>query len=270
MSKPVSVQQSKSSSKLVFLPSGEEGMWGLLVSSASVSLLICKMPRIRKPLSISEKYAIIKDVESKRKTQTEICKEKGIPPSTVNTILKKSRDKIISDYESENGNPERKRVRGSDFPEVDEALLMWLQNARAANMTVHGPDLLFKANEFTRNFADLGMEKYKKADFRLGYVDKFKKRHLIGNRLVTGESAAVNQETVAEWQATKLGEIRKKYATVDIFNADETGFFYKLLPNQTLAFKHEKCKGGKLSKERITVLVGASMEGKFAHLFTNF
>ncbi|XP_063230823.1 tigger transposable element-derived protein 4-like [Bacillus rossius redtenbacheri] len=38
-------------------------------------------------------------------------------------------------------------------------------------------------------------------------------------------------------------------------------FFFKCTPDKTLAFKSEKCHGGKLSKERVTLLVGANMDG---------
>ncbi|GBN71081.1 Tigger transposable element-derived protein 4 [Araneus ventricosus] len=50
-------------------------------------------------------------------------------------------------------------------------------------------------------------------------------------------------------------DIIRNYDEKDIFNADETGLFYKLTPNQTLKFKGEKCVGGKLSKVGITILV---------------
>ncbi|XP_053377288.1 uncharacterized protein LOC123545424 [Mercenaria mercenaria] len=48
----------------------------------------------------------------------------------------------------------------------------------------------------------------------------------------------------------------------DIYNADETGLFFKLTPDKTLEFKNVKCVGGKRSKERITVLVCANMTGE--------
>ena len=48
---------------------------------------------------------------------------------------------------------------------------------------------------------------------------------------------------------------------VDVFNADETGLFWKSLPDKTLHMKGEQCSGGKKSKERITVLVCANMTG---------
>lgn len=37
--------------------------------------------------------------------------------------------------------------------------------------------------------------------------------------------------------------------------------FFKLTPDKTLSFKHEKGSGGKMSKERITVLVCGNMAG---------
>ena len=38
-----------------------------------------------------------------------------------------------------------------------------------------------------------------------------------------------------------------------IFNADETGLFYNMLPNKTLTYKGEKCFGGKHYNEQLTV-----------------
>jgi len=51
------------------------------------------------------------------------------------------------------------------------------------------------------------------------------------------------------------------YAPRDIFNADESGLLYKCLPDRTLTFKGEKCHGGKHSKERVTILFTANMDG---------
>lgn len=53
----------------------------------------------------------------------------------------------------------------------------------------------------------------------------------------------------------------KDYELKDIFNADETGLFFKCLPDKTLIFKNEKCHGGKLSKERLTILLATNMTG---------
>lgn len=42
---------------------------------------------------------------------------------------------------------------------------------------------------------------------------------------------------------------------------DECGLFYNMLPDKTYAYKGENCNGGKVSKERLTILVGANMDG---------
>ncbi|GBL74291.1 Tigger transposable element-derived protein 6 [Araneus ventricosus] len=45
----------------------------------------------------------------------------------------------------------------------------------------------------------------------------------------------------------------------DIFNADETDLFYRVLPEKTLCLEGEKCSGGKISKERLTLLLCCNM-----------
>jgi hypothetical protein len=78
-----------------------------------------------------------------------------------------------------------------------------------------------------------------------------------------GESAAVRESDVLhEWKDLKLRQILDTFAPRDIYNADETGLFWKALPDRTLTFKNERVSGGKLSKERVTCLVCDSMAGE--------
>ena len=78
---------------------------------------------------------------------------------------------------------------------------------------------------------------------------------------VSGESAFVCEVQTKEWLKTVFAEIRTSYSDEQIFNADETGLFFKMTPNKTLKFKGDKCSGGKMSKDRVTVLVVANMTG---------
>ena len=64
-----------------------------------------------------------------------------------------------------------------------------------------------------------------------------------------------------DWVCITWPEIRWSYKDEDIFNGDEAGIFYKLTPDKTFKFKNEKCIGGKLSKQRVTVFVCANMTG---------
>ena len=62
-----------------------------------------------------------------------------------------------------------------------------------------------------------------------------------------GESAAVDQAVVGAYKA-QIPDLIGRYTDDDVYNLDEFGLFYKMMPDQTLAFKGNKCHGGKKSK----------------------
>ena len=46
-----------------------------------------------------------------------------------------------------------------------------------------------------------------------------------------------------------------------IFNSDEFGLFFKMMPDKSYVFKGQICHGGKESKEGLTVLACANSDG---------
>ena len=56
------------------------------------------------------------------------------------------------------------------------------------------------------------------------------------------------------------------YEPRNIYNMDETGLFYRALPDKTLRVKGEACSGGKKSKDRITLALCVNMEAEFEKL----
>jgi hypothetical protein len=51
-----------------------------------------------------------------------------------------------------------------------------------------------------------------------------------------------------------LTTLLSEYQPENQFNADETGLFYRQMPGKRVVQKGEKCKDGKLSKEKVSVL----------------
>ncbi|XP_072143609.1 tigger transposable element-derived protein 4-like [Dermacentor andersoni] len=94
-----------------------------------------------------------------------------------------------------------------------------------------------------------------------GWLTRFKDRNGLVFRIIAGEAAAADATACRDLRAERLPEIMRQFKDDDIYNVDETALFFKLLPTKSMAFKGEKCTGGKLSKERLTVLVGANMSG---------
>jgi hypothetical protein len=83
-----------------------------------------------------------------------------------------------------------------------------------------------------------------------GWLQSFKERHGISFKTVQGEAGAVNSRSLLEWQHKVLQPLLKQFSADDVFNLDETGLFWQLLPNKTMAFRGERCTGGKKSKQR--------------------
>jgi len=68
-----------------------------------------------------------------------------------------------------------------------------------------------------------------------------------------GESAEVSVEITDAWLES-LPSLLGDFEPRDVYNADETGLFFNVLPDRTLAYKGESCHVGKHSKDRLTVL----------------
>ncbi|GLV46677.1 cag, partial [Carabus blaptoides fortunei] len=86
-----------------------------------------------------------------------------------------------------------------------------------------------------------------------GWLNKFRIRHNISFKAISGEGAAVIAEDVSSI-LEKCPSLIKGYSPRDIYNADETGLYFRALPNKTLTFKKEKCVGAFELIKKITPL----------------
>lgn len=78
---------------------------------------------------------------------------------------------------------------------------------------------------------------------------------------LSGESADVDTGVIADWKE-RLVTLCDGFVEEDIFNMDESGFFYRSLPSKSFVTNSDTCNGGKMSKERLTVLFCCSMKGE--------
>ena len=70
-----------------------------------------------------------------------------------------------------------------------------------------------------------------------GWLDNFKERHGIVFKAMQGEAAAVDLESVDKWRQDVLSKLLTEYAPANVFNVDETGLFWRLMPDKTMTFK---------------------------------
>ncbi|XP_039967465.1 tigger transposable element-derived protein 6-like [Bactrocera tryoni] len=158
-------------------------------------------------------------------------------------------------YLSLPSNTKRKRQKLPEYPELEKRVLTWFLQCRESNTIPVGGNLLKeKAKVYA---AKLGLTQFNASN---GWLDNFKKRNNVSFKKVCGESAAVDDEVCVQWREN-IQKLIENYEPKNIFNADETGLFYKCLSDRTLSLKGQSCHGGKLSKDRLTLLLAANMDG---------
>ena len=64
-----------------------------------------------------------------------------------------------------------------------------------------------------------------------------------------------------------MNEIINNYDSNEIYNCDETGMFWRLLPNKTFSFEKDSRKGIKKSHDRVTVLLITNWNGNDKDIF---
>ena len=84
---------------------------------------------------------------------------------------------------------------------------------------------------------------------------------------VSGEPEKVIKEMTAPWEETNLPIILTRYQLKSIFNADEFGLFYEVLPSKSLHFRGKHCSGGKHSKVRLTGIAASNALGEKIPMF---
>ena len=90
-----------------------------------------------------------------------------------------------------------------------------------------------------------------------GWLESFKTRHNIRCAASSSDAADVNPTVVDNWKE-RLETILERYAPEDIYDADETGVFFRAMPIKSLVVPGEQCSGGKKSKDRLTLLLACS------------
>jgi hypothetical protein len=192
--------------------------------------------------------------EESWREQVNIAKRLGLAPSTLNSIFAKKDE--IREQTEKCGNASKKRKTGREltFAELESVLFTWYQHAWVSDIPVEGTILRGKANMIA---AELNIENFTASN---DWIARFKDRHGLVYKKLARESAVVDSERMEAW-LERLPSLLEGYEQRDIYNADERGLFYNMLPDRTLALKGESCHGRKNSKDRLTVLLCVNSDG---------
>ena len=103
--------------------------------------------------------------------------------------------------------------------ELNSILHQWFCGARAMGFPITGPIL----QEKTRQIAvSVGKENFAALE---GWLSKWKTRYNVKSYNICGESDAIDKPLAETWKAN-LNQLCHGYDLADIFNMNETGYFF--------------------------------------------
>ncbi|GFX21658.1 tigger transposable element-derived protein 1 [Trichonephila clavipes] len=96
-----------------------------------------------------------------------------------------------------------------------------------------------------------------------GWLTGFLKRNALHNIKITGESATAHEGAAKIFPEEQAKIIEDgDYSADQVFNADETGLYWKKMPNRTYIAKDETTASGhKASNDRVTLLLCSNASG---------
>ena len=215
--------------------------------------------RKRKQFSIKDKIDIIDQVKN-GKSRSAVTKEFSVPEATLRGWLK-DEDRLRSSL-SEMDNPEekRKRLRGAQDKELDKAVMTWFTQARTEGTPISGPNIQHQAQKY-HSMLHPTDDSFKSS---AGWLRNFKVRHGIQQVTIRGEQCSADEEAAQAYPE----ELKKMledggFLPEQVYNCDETGLYFKMLPDKTLAQKTDdnKTLGFKQCKNRLTALLCCNSTG---------
>ncbi|XP_055527977.1 tigger transposable element-derived protein 2-like [Wyeomyia smithii] len=191
-------------------------------------------------------------------------KKYGIGSSTVTRIIqKKEAIRGAANKFKEYGVTNRKTLKEQTFPLLEEALYVWILQQRQSNILLTVDVLKTKAELLFKMFQDRGLYKVNSFASSDGWMHRFKQRFGLRVKAVAGEKASVNVEAYLNFKTVLLKKIQEmKLSISQIFNADESALFIKLLATRSVVTCNETVASGrKQNKTRYTFMPCANVDG---------
>ena len=102
--------------------------------------------------------------------------------------------------------------------------------AQSRKVPINRPVLMQKAEEIAKQ---LGHDQFKSSD---GWFNRWKKKHDLRYTELYGEANEADGEVAAMWTSENVQELLKKYEPADVYNADETAFYFRVLSDRVRKF----------------------------------
>ncbi|XP_074059073.1 tigger transposable element-derived protein 5 [Macrotis lagotis] len=232
----------------------------------------------RKAYSIKDKLQAIERVKGGER-QASVCRDFGVPGGTLRGWLKdEPKLRWFLDQLGGEVGTQRKKMRLANEEEIDRAVYTWFLTLRQHGIPLSGPLIQAQAEAFARQI--YGPECTFKASH--GWFWRWQKRHGISSQRIYGEAeppgpapgpAPAPPALKAEPDLVGLADrpspgpgpapAEGGYGDEQIYNANVTGLYWRLLPEQAAPAGEGDPAGGapRWRGDRVTVLLAANLTG---------
>ncbi len=222
--------------------------------------------KVNKYLTLEQKVKIVNLKITKKISNVTLAKQFGVTVGTIYRILKNANN-YINTLQNVTNLSKYSQLRSKSIMFVEVVLHKWFIHYRGLNLVITDEILQVKGLDIFNKLKETPIvnELPESFLFSNGWLENFKNKYEISSKRVCGEGGSVDKKTIEE-ERVKLRELLKDYNKEDILNADETGLFYCLRPNYTLANgKEDAATGVTQSKLRVTVLLCCNVSGNFKY-----
>ena len=204
--------------------------------------------RKRKKLTIQQKFELINKLEEGLSVR-QVCELYGVKKQTVSDIRKAKgqlmnySSKFCMSRDGQGKKDIRKNMRFGKDASLEQAVLKWYQQQRLCQVNVRGVTIKMAAEKLAGH---LGIKNFSASS---GWLWRLRNRYGFTNKNAHGEAASADMELVEPFR-TKLNKLitDEELDLNQIYNADETGLFWRSLPRNTqVCMNDDKPQGEKVN-----------------------
>lgn len=223
----------------------------------------------RKAISLDTKIKIL-DQLATGQGATAVGNHFGIHEATIRTIKKNEtaiRKSVCSGTKI--SAKSSSYIRDVVKEKMEKALVIWIEDKSQKRIPVDGMTIKQTALRIYKHIKEIepstsSQSKQPEFSASTGWMTGFLKRHALHNIKIKGETASADELAAKEFPQKLLKIVEEGGYTPDqVWNADETGLFWKKMPSRTYVAKSQKTAGGfKVAKDRITLLFCSNASGE--------
>ncbi|XP_062817880.1 tigger transposable element-derived protein 1-like isoform X2 [Anolis carolinensis] len=221
--------------------------------------------RSRKVLTLSEKVKVLDLIRKEKKSCAEVAKMYSKNESSIREIMRKEKEIRASVAVLPQTAKVTSTLRDKYLVKTEKALNLWIEDMNREGIPIDGNVLRQKALSIYKDFSGDSPERSDSKPFTAskGWLHRFRNRFGLRNSKITADAASFNEEEATAFLAELKKLIQEKgYHPKQVFNCNETGLFWKKMPNRT--YIHQSLKealGNKTWNDKLTLVLCGNTAG---------